>query len=188
MAAGDLTDLESVRTLLRLQSGDATTSDELLAYLITAASDEIKRFTGRELVPIREPEAREFVAGGPIVDLAPCDLRQATRVERVDSPTSATTLSSYRLRPKPSRYGVYSWMEVDGLRRGDEIRITGLWGFPQVPDFVRHWAGMTVVLWKRMNIEAFSQTFELHEGRVQRPESLPSAVRSALRDLRRRPV
>ncbi len=188
MAAGDLTTLDAVHALRQKHGVTDPDDDLLITSLITAASAEITKFTGREFVASTRPEAREFVAAGSLVDLVPCDLRSVTKVEDVTDAAAPVVISGYRLRPKPARYGVYSWMEVPKLAPGSEVAVTGLWGFAEIPEDVKHWAGITVVQWIRGDVAAFSTTFTVDDGRLQRPEALPSAVRSALCHYRRKPV
>lgn len=186
-SAIDLTDLESVRALLQAHERD-TDDDAMIGTLITAASRQILNHTGREFVLTADAEAREFVSSGQILDLNPYDARTVTLVRDVTYPASPTTITTYKLRPKPSKHGVYTWLEVPGLCADREIEITGTWGFPSVPEDVKHWCGITVLMWIRGDVAAFSTTFEIEAGRLQRPEALPSAVRSALKDYRRRAV
>ena len=62
MAAGDLTDLPSVKAWLGL-SGEATTSDDLLAALISAASGFVTQHLGRDLAPTTYTEVYDGRGG-----------------------------------------------------------------------------------------------------------------------------
>lgn len=185
MAAIDLTDLASVRALSQANDRDVD-DDALIERLITAASRSILNYTGREFVATASAEAREFVSRGYLLDLAPFDLRSVESVTDVTTPATPTAITAYRLRPKPSRYGVYTWLEIPQLSGEREIAVTGLWGFPSIPEDVSHWCGITVLMWIRGDVAAFSTTFEIEAGRLQRPEALPSAVRGGLKHYRRK--
>ena len=62
MAAGDLTDLTSVKAWLGL-SGDVTASDDLLSALITAASGFVTQYLGRDLTPTTYTEVYDGRGG-----------------------------------------------------------------------------------------------------------------------------
>lgn len=198
MAAFDLTALATVRTLL--QDGSNQLPDALLSLLITAASRVILDETRREFAPPTvAAEDRPFLyRGGGYLDLSPYDLRGAPVSVTLDTHLDAAdqvalTADEYVLHPEPARHGVYQWLEILGYdvrhgRRPRRVTINGQWGFAEVPEDVAHWCALTVVLWVRDNVSAFSTTFDLEEGRREVPEHLPAAVRFGLRHWARRSV
>lgn len=182
-----LTDIAAVRALLQQEDGDDTFADALITDLIEAASQLIARYTNREFEqPSDRPVARDFLGIGQVIDLAPYDLRQLDSTDDVTD-GDPVEITGVRVRPRPARDGVYTWLELPDADACDqrEVEVTGLWGWPAVPDDVRLWCGITVVTWLRSDVAAFSTTFQIDEGRTQRPEELPSAVRHALRGYKR---
>jgi len=198
MAVGDLTTLAAVRALLQDEGDEDGFSDELVNDHIAAASGQITHWTRREFaqpdVDPTEPRTserdeettRDFVSVHGLLDLDPYDARAITAVVDVTDGEPGSAVTSFRLRPRPARNGVYMWLEVPGLAADREIEITGRWGWPQVPATVRRWCGIVVVSWLRSDVAAFSTSFAIDEGRMQRPEDLPRAAKQALKQYKRR--
>lgn len=194
----DLTTLAAVRAYM--QKGVAETAqDALIGQAITRASRLIMRETRREFRPMTDAAQRSFVyQGGGFVDLAPYDLRAATavalRANRADTALTveSSNVTDYELRPQPAADGVYRWLYLRGagwldrkLYAGDAlVKVTGNWGFEVVPPDVEQACIVTVMTWLRRDVSAFAATFTLDEGRIERPEALPSAVRGMLRTWR----
>lgn len=182
----DLTTVEAVKKLL--QDSDSI-EDEVLQVMITAASDDIRKFTEREFIAV-DNEIRTHLCKGNIIDLAHNDVRVVRSVTLyTDDPDEDQRLAldagDYKLRPIPSPDGVYQWLRlsesVEPREREFEVEIDGDWGFKEIPANIAYWCGITVVIWARKDISAFSTTYNVDEGRTERPENLPSAVRWALR-------
>lgn len=186
----DLTTLAEVRAYLQKGSGD-TDQDTLVSSLITRASKAIENYTGREFNPVTST-ARTFIFdNGPLLSLAPYDLRAPSSVVvGVETSGSNTTVAAadYSLRPQPSRDGTYRWIRFSGQRGypNCQVTVTGTWGFAAVPDDVKQWAIVTVALWLRRDVAAFESTFSLDEDRLERPSALPAAVRAGLAQYRRK--
>lgn len=191
-AAIDLTTVAAVKALLQESSA---IPDDTLQTMITAASRVVLKETKREFAPTTDGVARDFLSNGAMLDLSPYDLRGQPEevtlysdLEEVDQ--EVLEASDYRARPIPSESGVFTWLELPSKLRGKEVQVTvkGNWGFASVPEDVAYWCGMTVVIWARSDISAFSTTYNVDEGRVERPEDLPPAVKHGLSDYRRRTV
>jgi hypothetical protein len=189
----DLTTLAAVRALLQ---GSEAIDDDVLAAMITAASRAILNETKRELIKGDE-EARPFLSRGCFLDLGssalrgkPAEVRLFT--DKEEGSQVVLDASEYKLRPLRPEFGVYEWLELPATRVGSrdkvEVTITGDWGFESVPEDVAHWCGMTVVIWSRGDISAFSTTFNVEEGHIERPEDLPRAVKRALQHYQRMTV
>jgi hypothetical protein len=199
MAAYDLVGVADVREFLQKPDG-ATEQDAIIGALVARASRAILNYCGREFAPQTAGASRQFwwrCESGSL-SLSPYDLRTATSV-KIDTVngTGGTTLSTdeYRLHPKPQADGVFTRVELRPYgfnpwsRFPDrEVTVTGDWGWPAVPDDVKHACVVTVATWFRRDVAAFGTTFSLDEGRLERPESLPSAVRAGLGHYRRVPV
>lgn len=184
----DLTTLAAVRSFL--QKGTTETGqDVIIGSLITRASRLIEAETGREFTPTTG-QARTFVhREGRLLQVG--DLRSVTSIvlDTQLAASSQTTLAStdYALRPKPARDGIYQWVRLPGYPGvvDREVTITGDWGFATIPDDVAHACIVTVAIWLRRDVAAFERTFSIEEDRLERPQALPSAVRSGLAHYRR---
>lgn len=199
MPAGDLCTVEDVRSFLQKQDADSE-QDLILAALIGRASVAIMRYTEREFAPAGDPGvARKFELCDEwydtILSLAPYDLQTATAVKLDTDLASAVTLTAeeYRLMPRPARDGVYNRIRLrpqtasSSTWFGDirEVEITGTWGFPAVPEDVRHAAVVTVADWFRRDVAAFSTTFNLDTGALDVPQAVPRSVLPVLDAYRR---
>ncbi len=190
--AVSLVTVAEVRSFLQKQDED-TEQDAILAALIERASEAVLTYTEREFAPVSATNtARQFYyPDNGVLSLTPYDLNTlvSVKIDTVDG-AGGTTLGAteYRLMPKPAKDGVYNWLKLNpvtgnptGTRFNDrEVTVTGTWGFPAVPDDVKHWTSVTVADWFRLNVAAFSTTFNLDEGRVDIPQALPAAVRAGL--------
>lgn len=196
MAATDLTTLDAVRRFLQKPTGDVN-QDQVIGEMITHASGLIIRDTERELRPKTDaPTARVLkYAGGGLLDLAPYDARTVTQVRHSFDNTNWSLLSSedWRLSPYPASDGVYTGLELNPLTWGTTssrwrdrlIEVTGTWGWDAVPTEAEMACKVTVAIWLRANVQAFSSVFNLDEQRVERPEALPSQVQGMLGRLNR---
>ena len=197
MAAADLCTVEEVRDFLQKPVAD-TNQDQILGSLITRASYAIMRFCEREFAPagsVGVTRTFQIGYGDEWLSLAPYDLQTVTLVQ-VDTDTTAYTLSTdeYRLDPPGKPQSVYTSIRLRPLSVSTsgrqlwptrQVQITGTWGFPSVPDDVKHACVVTVATWFRRDAASFSSVFRLDEGAVERPEALPSAVKGVLTPWRR---
>lgn len=194
---GDLCTLADVRAYQQKAVGD-TAQDALTQAFITRASRLIMRECQREFSTVgTNPQTRTFryPDTGSFLSFAPYDLQATSAVVFNPESTSPLTLDAsvgdYLLLPTEAPEGVYTGMRFSGwkwlgdpttiLRYGfRQVRITGNWGFPAVPPDVVHACVVTVALWLRREVQAFSATFVIDEGRLERPQALPSAVHALL--------
>lgn len=195
MAAYDLCTIQDVRAHLQKPTGDVQ-QDATISALITAASKAILNYTEREFAPVVTATVRTFETEINGVDtflsLAPWDLQPTpTPVVQIDTDVSAKTLATdeYRFFPVGTPDGVYTSIRLQPLTlptinrvgwKNRQVQITGTWGFPEVPADVTEAAVITVALWLRREVSAFTTTYNLDESRTERPEALPSAVRAML--------
>lgn len=195
----DLCAIDDVRAYRQKPDSD-TDQDGVVAQLITAASRAINTYCGIDITPIATlAETHVFVyrGGGTLSLAAGRKVAQSVTSVVMDSDTaspSALSSGDWQLRPKPARDGVYRWIRIPGAgtaafgphkpgERGTaerEASVTGLFGYPEIPADVRHWAVVTVCEWLDRDVSSFSRTFSLDEARLERPEALPSAVRAGL--------
>ncbi len=189
----DLTTAAAVRDLLQ---DEDSIPDGTLQTMITAASRSIIDHCRREFAPATTAaETRNFLARGSFLDLAPYDLRGEPEsvtlfADLAEGDQVVLEAGQYRVRPIPAPNGVKQWLELHGRRDGEvcEVAVEGQWGFAQVPEDVAYWCGITVLIWSRNDISAFSTAYSVDEGRLQKPEALPAAVRYGLRGYERKSI
>lgn len=199
MAAGDLTDLASVRAFLRITDAAQTGSDTLLTALIAQASRAIHKHTGREFAPLETGSQTRVFAyhGGGRMYFTPYDARSVTSVEidtDGDNPTALTVDEDYYLFPRNAPDGVYEHMELRGceparktsanpVRPWREVTVVGTWGFAAVPADVKTAANMLVAFWYRQHSTVPGNTLA-GEGDRYGPVSWPSGVLQLLASYR----
>lgn len=188
----DLCALADVRLFLRKTDADVA-DDPILSALITAASDEISRYTSREFTlssgtrRFRVTPARDS-SMGPSVDLIGADLYSVTEIILGPEDASPTTLdpSAYSLGGQPGVLGTYSRVllarnqSVTGTETWStfgfsEVDISGNWGAVSIPPIVAQACVVTVADWYRQKVTAFSRTFD-ESGIYTKPAPLPDAV------------
>jgi hypothetical protein len=194
MAATDLTTVAAVRAFLQKQTVDVN-QDAVVASMITAASVEIMRVTSREFAPATDGASRDFeYEGGGFLSFGSYDLRTLTSVliDVDESPATTLVSTEYRLFPQPARDGVFTALRLapyilSSRTRWQQrlVRVTGDWGFESVPEPVENACIVTVATWLRRDVQAFSSTFNIDEGRVERPEALPEQAVRMLAPYRR---
>jgi hypothetical protein len=201
LAPNALVSLPEARAFLQKEEEEEA-QDEITAGLINAASGRIHEHTGREFAPKgTAPDTRVFAySGRRMVDLYPFDVREVTAVQLgVDLAAHqqvALQASQWRLRPLPAIHGVYQQLRLPRPTAYEqlacegefEIAVTGLWGFNAVPETVKHWCKVTVAIWLRKDVAAFSRTLAIDDDRLEVPEGLPSSVEKGLRDFTRSPA
>lgn len=204
-SATDLCTLADVRLQLQKPVGD-TDQDALITNLITAASRAIHQWTGRQFIADTVPSTRTVPIGGyfrarlvPTGDLTTTPTSVLVIAE--DGTTTATLTVATDTQPlyADSPFTItpmFGWQPVTGLRlrdsagtirATDQLQVTGTYGFPAVPEDVQRACITTVALWMRRDVQAFSTTYSVDEGRLERPEALPSQVMRMLGPYRLRP-
>jgi|ERR1044072_90108 hypothetical protein len=183
-----LTSLDAVKEFLEKQGSEETgePSDDLLENLVQAASTHITNFSKREFEPSNKEE-RTFAHDGQgrSIFLSPFDLRSVDSIKvESESGSSELTPDEYKLRPKPSKDGVYEWIRLAVDPGESEIAIKGDWGFAEVPADVEHWAKLTVVSWLRGDVFAYVPDLEAPAPLMKR--ALPREVAMGLEDTYRR--
>lgn len=186
MAAGDLTTLANVRAFLQKNTND-TAQDSVIQQLITRASAAAEAYCSREFHATANTTRTFNYLGGGSLFLAPYEARSISQLRWDTDTTSPTTASStdywldgigptYQTLMLPS----LSVTDTPGRVSRRTVEITGSWGFETVPYDVEHAVIVTVAMWLRRDVAAFSTTFSIDEQRLERPEALPSSVRGLL--------
>lgn len=179
LPAGALCTLGDVREYLQKPTGD-TQQDQVLRALIGRASRLITRYTEREFTPTTAA-TRVFRPVGRVIHLTPFDLRVVTSVT-ADGTVLTEGDDGYTLGPLPAYDGVYQ--NIRFAQHWKSVTVIGDWGFAAVPEDVRQACVTTVGIWARRDVQAFTQTFNLDEARLERPEALPSQVKGLLSQYR----
>ena len=123
---------------------------------------------------------------------------------RIDDCTEINALGvgDYRspLGPQPlvSDGNWYAWAEEPGhpisaivfaeglqLVSGNVVSVDAEWGWPKVPESVRQDVIYTAAEWYARDVEKFSSTFSLDQGRILMPQVLPSQVQRSAEGWRR---
>jgi hypothetical protein len=207
VAASDLASLEDVRAQLQLQTAE-TEQDQVIGALITAYSEEIARYCGRQFAPSEDDATHRFrlrpgstLDGLYLLQLAPYDLRAVTSVllhPETGSPVTLADGVDFTTEPANPRDGVYTslelyplkltWTSTAAINFGYvNIDIAGDWGFEEVPGPVRQACVLAVTGALRENVQAFGgalQPSSIGEG-VNDAVSLAPGVRGLLTRYRR---
>lgn len=191
-------------------------NDDLLKLAINSVCSLIADYTDRQFVKEATPATRRFVLerddvdeGSVMIDdLATLSginvvLRDGTLVQTVD----LSTVDEVKARTWRSSAPIEElqfngqWVpgfddfyrgglafEQPGRRPGYAIDVTGVWGWPAIPDQAVYWAMQTIAAWSTKDISRFAASFRLDTGRVEIPRVLPDAAKAGLQLFRRVPV
>lgn len=186
MATGLLAEVADVKA--EMEDDTARASDVLIQRLLEAASQAIRRFppcAGREFTVLgTNPQTRDIdvdpwacsarTVGIPIGDLASAPTAvvvQDAYGATVSTLTVATDIVLLPLVREP-------WEPITRLRLrptvaalSDSYRlvVTGTWGFPAIPEDVRHACVLTVRAWMRSDAQGIAD----FDGGFGRPVSVP---------------
>lgn len=141
---------------------------------INAASERITQTAGREFKPYgTNPETRTYDIRGHSYIVEIGDLQTATTasstisVSQLDPLTPLHTFVStdYEALPRNRK----PWQPITALRfnratrgyyRGDNIiQINGYWGFPAVPEDIKHATLQTIAYWLDVDVEHYRQDY-----------------------------
>lgn len=189
--AGLLCTVADVRSYLDLPPGDRG-ADALIEQLIGRATRSISSYANREfVVEGSNPKTRTFEVGPwargrivPVGDMAamPDEVRILDAAGDLVADVDVAALQGYPLNRE-------SWQPITRLRfrpaaptlsPEHQLEVEGDFGFPAVPADVAHATVVTVGIWVRREVSAYSASFNVDEARLERPEALPSAVRAML--------
>lgn len=199
----DLCTLANVRSFIQKETAD-TQQDPEIGTLITATSAQITEYCSREFTPTVNA-VRRIRVNSQFVDLAPYDLRNTTSAvagitatlnPEATTPTTLVAGTDYLLEPLNGALGG-TFLEMR-LARSFALNsttyqnfgyalldITADWGMSAIPATVVQACVEAVAIRLRRDVSAFSTTFNIDEGRLERPEALPRSVCVALSPYRR---
>lgn len=191
----DPLDLCTVADVRSARRDTVATFDVLIQSMITDASSLIMEYAGRRIRPLDgSPSARTFEAlGGP--DLWIDDLSATpTGVQILDAAGDVQTTLVIADDVVAIPRNRHSWEPIDRLRlrasaprpaRGQEVVVTGLWGWPSVPGFVRRLCVDAVVEWMKSSAALTQQSPDQFEPGSPPARALPLSTRTALNSIRR---
>ena len=203
----DLTTVAAVKEYQGIEAGE-TSYDSLIQDLVTAASLEVIRWSGRDFNPEnaaaadRDFDVRDAVYiddGGDYV-LVCGDLSVLNTVKSYDyDGVLVETVASGLIVALPRVRASDAPIEELRIKRSSTssptlydsytLRVNAEWGFPAIPDDVAHWTKVQAALWFQRDVRHFSTTFNLDEQRFsQRPRNLDAGVRAGLTKWRRNRV
>jgi hypothetical protein len=164
----ELCTLADVRAIMQTADSD-TSQDSLITLFIAGASVAVMEWCERLFAPVEKAtRIFEWPRDQELVSFAPYDL-QALEGEPIadsDNPTPyVLTTAEYRLYPAAKRHGVYMGIRVrpfgaaydSNVWRNRQLKVTGLWGFPVIPQDVVEATALTVASRLRNNAAAFRQ-------------------------------
>jgi hypothetical protein len=187
---------EDVRLYLGIKGEDLSEDDRnTIVRLVNAASDTFTDESQR--IWRLDPS----LAGARLYRLDSFDL-QVGRL-RIDDCTAVTSVGygDFRDQLGPTSLADESWgvwqeepgypisaiVLVEGLllEAGNVLTIDADWGWPAVPEKVRQAVIYTAAEWYARDVEKFSATFSLDQGRILMPQVLPSQVQREAESYRR---
>lgn len=189
-----LCELKDVRSFLQKPDAETQQDTEIKA-LCEVVGPVISAYCQREFEPpdpVTQSRTFEYRGGG-LLSLAPYDLRELEGVRIDVDQAEPTTLTAEEFRlPYPLPQGVAGYLKLDpylvhSRSRWQQrlVEVTGKWGFAEVPKDVKQAAVITVAIWLRRDVAAFSTTFNVEEQHLERPEAIPAAAARMLAPYRR---
>jgi hypothetical protein len=156
-----------------LEERDIDTSNDLkITTAINGVSEEFQRVSGREIKPNgTNPETRIFDLGWNGSSVLVGDLQTATTASSTISVSDLTTgtllhtfvAADYVSMPRNRKpwqpvTSIYFQRGIWGYNRaGNYLSVTGYWGFPTVPENVKHAVKDGVAFWLDTDVEHFRQ-------------------------------
>jgi hypothetical protein len=186
---------EDVRAYLAIPSGDLSEDDRnTIIRLVNAASDTFTRESqriwkndGEDLPRFYLLDSFDLAVGRIRID----DCTAVTDVSYGDfrSSLGATALddaSFYAVADEPG-WPITRIVFLNGLplQAGYGLAVTADWGWPAIPETVRQAVIYTAAEWYARDVEKFSATFSIDQGRVLLPQVLPVQVQRMAEDFRR---
>lgn len=196
IAANALCTLTDVHLAMEIPQSDTSLDSVIVEYINEASATIIKSYR-REFAP-EFTGARTFyaTARGRVVFM-PYDLQSATEVMlNPEQNQQVLDSSDYTFYPFPAFDGVYSALRISpwiplvslhSLKFGRaQVKITGTWGFPEVPEPVKRATVITVRTWLRKDAKGMAGSLggQYYSGQ-ELPAELPStyALPAAARKL-----
>jgi hypothetical protein len=187
--ARDLCDLDRVRDKLGLKA-EQTSNDEVIERMIHGVSEQAYRLTGREFVALNaaldpvtdevvvDPETRT-VYGTGLRELRVGDLSSFTEISIGGSVQDVVPILGLPA-PRGALLPVRRLRFPAAPLADVAIAITGVWGWPEIPEDVQELVADEVAIRYHREIAVWSETFNLEESRVDRPRALTPKVYEGL--------
>ena len=189
---------EDVRAYLGIKSDDLSDEDRnTIIRLVNAASEIYTQESQRiwkldpDLATIRLYRMDSFDIQVGRVRIDDCTTVTAVGVGDYRSPLGPQPLASdggswYAWQEEPG-YPITALVFAEGLavQPGNVVSVDAEWGWPKVPESVRQDVIYTASEWYARDVEKFSATFSIDQGRILLPQVLPSQVQRAAENWRR---
>lgn len=144
-----------------------TTDDLRLAQGINAASTRIGAVAGRQFYE-SGPDSRTFAfCSGSVVDVGDLSTLASLTAGITDFETGSSVLTLSASDYDGLPYNRKAWEPITALRfrstagnalvSGNLLNLTGFWGFPSVPEDIRHATMDAVAYWLDRDVEHFRQ-------------------------------
>ncbi len=198
-AVADLTTLDNVKLILQEEREEV---DEVLEYLIPAASGMIRHYTGRRFTTPVDTQTRTFIVFKDRTVYLD-EVATVTSVKDVDNltieyqllpETQPPYMGQYLILAQPVNPASLPEQHVDLFTinlRGPyppttfrpfplQVKVAGTWGYTEVPDEIDYLCARTVEQWYKGGIAEFTQSYAGGVETVVIPDRLPTAVLKAL--------
>lgn len=193
--AADPQDLCTVADVKAARRDELSVLDELYQEMVTDASSQMMEYANRRIRPLdTEPTARTFESLGAGRDVWVFDLSAIpASVEVLDDAgalqSTLTVASDVVALPRNRK----PWEPIERIRfrssaatagPGQEIVVTGYWGWPEIPGFVRRACVDAVVEWLKNGQALSQQSPDQFEPGAPPARALPLSTRTALNSIR----
>lgn len=160
-------------------------ADADIALSLDAATESVNFYCGCSFVAPEEPDERIFSGCGGVIAID--DASVVTSVERLTSGTAYEPVTDYELGPLHSPVPSFPYTFVKGV--SGTIRVTGVFGFAEVPSAVKLATSLLATrLLKRMREAPFGVAGFGMDGSVVRIAGSDPDVASLLAPYRRNAV
>jgi hypothetical protein len=184
---------EDVRSYLGIKPADLTDEDrDTIIRLCNAASET---YTAESQRIWKEDDTAGTLRRYAITDaeiaatslkIDDCTAVNSVGVVGAASVTPFATTSWYTLTLEPDQPITRIWWDASvALQSRSLIEVDADWGWPYVPEKVRQDVIYTASEWYARDVEKFSATFSIDQGRILLPQVLPSQVQANAESWRR---
>jgi len=189
---------EDVRKYLNIKAEEMSEEDrDVLIRLVNAASqtftDESQRLW--KLDPAYAGQPRLYRLDAFDVSVGRLRIDDCTAITSVSVsgfryplvPTTPVAAESWWPWQEEPGYPISAIVFAAGLllESGQVVQVDASWGWPVVPDKVRQSVIYTAAEWYARDVEKFSATFSLDQGRILMPQVLPAQVQREAESYRR---
>lgn len=198
----NLVDFDDVKDMIGWKP-TSSINDDLLIRTINAVNELVADWTQRQFVKEDAAAMRHYVIDRDDLDensvmiddltAAPTaiamKLRDGTLLADVDLDfVEAKTLTWRNGWPVVELEFIPGFAGGTILVPGAKLEVTGVWGWPKVPQDVTYFAMQTIAAWSTKDLSKFSASYRLDAQRIEIPRLLPDTVKAGLKLFRRTPM